>query len=161
MWIHIEFIRNMGSSVVVGVFVIMLTTAMVSQLPSTSHCLMNKSSSSTGSFSNWCINGSTHQYCQQLIIPQEEEDVDQLESEAMNMIMKHLLVVDDSHHEISDEISNRMLLVRHDSKITQESFIKYKPVVNCGRRLLKLYPPFPKRNKGTRLSSEISAESPL
>ncbi|KAI5340756.1 hypothetical protein L3X38_020030 [Prunus dulcis] len=131
----------MGSSVVVGVFVIMLTTAMVSQLPSTSHCLMNKSSSSTASLSNWCINGSTHQYCQQLIIPQEEEDVDQLESEAMNMIMKHLLVVDDSHHEISDEISNRMLLVRYESKLTPQSFLQFKPAVNCGRsRYGKCYP---------------------
>lgn len=131
----------MGSSVVVGVFVIMLATVMMSQLPSTSHCLKNKSSSSTASFSNWCINGSTHQYCQQLIIPQEEEDVDQLESEAMNMIMKHLLVADDSHHEISDEISNRMLLVRDKSKLTSQAFLSFKPLINCGRRLYgKCYP---------------------
>ncbi|KAH0984422.1 hypothetical protein GBA52_011599 [Prunus armeniaca] len=139
----------MGSSVVVGVFVIMLATVMMSQLPSTSHCLMNKSSSSTASFSNWCINGSTHQYCQQLIIPRDvEEGVDDLELEPMNMIMKHM-PVDDSHH----ETSNRMLFTFNNMGFTGKA-IQRGPTVTCDRRGYGPCIPNPTENKhGVRCKS--------
>ncbi|VVA19176.1 PREDICTED: PRUPE_3G251300 [Prunus dulcis] len=131
----------MGSSVVVGVFVIMLTTAMMSQLPSTSHCLMNKSSSSTSSSSsNWCINGSTHQYCQQLTIPQDkEEGFEDLELEFMNMIMKHM-PVDDSHH----ETSNRMLPSMNP---TSYNVLLNGPAFKCGRNGYGPCIPNPTENK--------------